>query len=289
MKTLLTMALGSLAVGLAAAACASSSVTDATDATGRSTTTAPVERPTGDRDELVDMAGGRMHIRCVGRGDTTVLLLAGWGAAGDAWGAIERASNEHARVCSYARFGTGTSDPQLTPQTFTTQATDLHALLTEAGEPGPYVVVGHSFGGGEAVTFAAAYPDDVIGLLLLDASPTDWPTTVCTVPAWAEGCAVMRDPTRDPERLDVFAAFEEVAAIASLGDLPMVVVTAAHRIDPGPSPAEYERLDAVWADGMERWAALSSASTIVTVEDTSHHIHVDQPQRVIDELLKLVR
>jgi pimeloyl-ACP methyl ester carboxylesterase len=266
----------------------SSTLTDAIGARGRSTTGATIDRPTGDRDELVDIDGGRMHLRCVGRGRTTVLLLAGWGAAGDAWGVIERASAERARVCSYSRFGTGTSDPQVATQTFTTQAADLDALLTEAGEPGPYVIVGHSFGGAEAVTFATTHPDEVVGLLLLDASPTDWPAHVCTVVAWAAGCEIMRDPTRDPERLDVFAAFDEVAAITSLDDLPMVVVTAAHRRDPGPSPTEYERLDAAWADGMERWAALSSASTIVTIEDTGHDIHVDQPQLVIDELLKLI-
>lgn len=289
MKTLVTTTLATVAIALTASACTSSTTSDTVAVTtSTSTTTATVERPTQDRDELVHVDGGRMHLRCVGQGDTTVLLLAGWGGDGDAWGAIEPPVAEHARVCSYARFGTGTSDPPASTQTFATQARDLYALLTEAGEPGPYVLLGHSFGGAEAVTFAAAYPDEVVGLMLLDASPTDWPATVCSVPAWPDGCAVMRDPTRDPERLDVFAAFDEVATITSLGELPMTVVTAAHRSDPGPSPAEYERLDAVWADGVERWAALSPASTVVTVEDTGHDIHLDQPQLVVDTLLELI-
>jgi pimeloyl-ACP methyl ester carboxylesterase len=63
-----------------------------------------------------------MHIRCVGAGPTTVLLIAGWGDGGTNWGAIEPAIAERARVCSYARFGTGTSDAPSTIQTFTTQA-----------------------------------------------------------------------------------------------------------------------------------------------------------------------
>ena len=44
------------------------------------------------------------------------------------------------------------------------------------------MVVGHSFGGAEAVTFASLFADEVTGLVLLDASPTSWPTEVCAVP-----------------------------------------------------------------------------------------------------------
>jgi pimeloyl-ACP methyl ester carboxylesterase len=126
-------------------------------------------------------------------------------------------------VCSYAKFGTGTSDPAPTPQTFATQADDLHELLRVAGEPGPYVVLGHSFGGAEAVTFASRHGEEVVGLLLLDASPTTWPATACSVPAFAPVC-----------------------------DLPTTVVTAAHRVAPGVGPDELARLDGVWSDGQQR-------------------------------------
>jgi len=217
-----------------------------------------------------------------------VLLLAGWDDAGDKWGDIEPAISGRARVCSYSRFGTGESDAPPSTQTFATQATDLHELLDAAGEPGPYVLVGHSFGGAEAVTFASKYPDEVTGLLLLDASPTTWPDVVCSVPAYEGGCAVMQDPTLDPEELDVFPAFEAVAAITSLGDAPMTVMTAAHRDPQGITPDELARLETLWAEGMERWAGLSSLSSIVIVEDTGHHIEVDQPQLVVNELLELL-
>jgi pimeloyl-ACP methyl ester carboxylesterase len=218
-----------------------------------------------------------------------VLLIAGWGDGGDNWGAIGPTISERARVCSYARFGTGTSDPPASTQTFATQVADLHALLDQAGEPGPYVVVGHSFGGAEAVTFAATFPDEVTGLMLLDASPPTWPATACSVDAWEALCTVMKDPTLDPERLDVFPAFDEVAAISSLGDLPMTVMMAAHRTAPELAQAELTRLDGVWAEGVERWAGLSSSSSVVSVEDTGHHIEVDQPRLVIKELLELLR
>jgi pimeloyl-ACP methyl ester carboxylesterase len=246
------------------------------------------ERPTATVDELVTIASGRMHLRCVGQGDTTVLLLAGWDGGGETWGKVEPDVAERARVCSYARFGTGTSDAQTTTQTFATQAADLHALLAAADEPGPYVVLGHSFGGAEAVTFASKYPDEVAGLMLLDASPVTWPATLCSVAAYAPACAVMHDPTLDAERLDVFPAFDEVATITSLGDVPMTVMTAAHRIDATLAQSELDRLDAAWAEGVQRWAELSSSSKVVTVEHTGHHIEIEQPAQVVTELLTLL-
>lgn len=294
--TTITTALVTIAISLAASACGSSSPkgtadtapTSASSATVAPATTATVERPSQLVDKLVSIDNGQMHIRCVGTGPTTVLLIAGWGDGGEYWGAIEPAISERARVCWYARFGTGKSDAPSTTQTFSTQAADLHALLEQTGEPGPYVVLGHSFGGAEAVTFASKYADEVAGLVLLDASPVTWPATVCSVAEYEAGCAVMHDPTLDPERLDVFPAFEAVAAVSSLGDLPMTVMTAAHRTDPGLAQGELTRLDTVWAEGVERWATLSSSSSVVTVEDTGHHIEVDQPDLVIGQLLELL-
>jgi pimeloyl-ACP methyl ester carboxylesterase len=293
-RRLAAVAAAVLALGLAA--CGQDTPESTAAAAPDAPTPSTVVRPTQARDGTVRTEHGSMRLRCVGSGPTTVLLIAGWGGAGDGWGAIEPDLTERARVCSYDRFGTGTSDPPPSTQTFATQAADLRALLDSAGEPGPYVVLGHSFGGATAVTFAAQQPADVRGLLLLDASPVTWPAAMCAVAddgteaaaSYQALCAVMKDPTQDPERLNVFAAFTAVEAIDSLGDLPMAVVTAARRTAPDLADAEVARLDAVWDAGVQRWAALSSDSKVVTVEDTSHYIHLDHPRLVVDELLALL-
>lgn len=286
-------ALATITVSLVAAACGGSSAdTDTasapTTSTTITTTTTVIERPSESFDELVTISSGRLHLRCAGAGDTTVLLIAGWDNGSEAWGAVEPTISDATRVCAYDRFGTGTSDDPATPQTFESQVADLHELLAEVGEPGPYVVVGHSFGGAEAVTFASTYADEVAGLMLVDASPTTWPDTVCSVPAYAGGCAVMRDPSQG-ERLDVFPAFEAAATITSLGDVPMTVMTAAHRTPDGLTPNELARLESIWAEGTADWAGLSTASNIVTVEDTGHEIQSYQPEIVIDAVLDLLR
>lgn len=287
-----------IALALTAAACGSSTSSNeghtamshpaGSDQPVASSTTVPAERPTKSVDRLIEGDHGKLHLRCTGDGSVTVLMLAGWDQGAEAWGPFEGAVSKHARACAYDRLGTGTSDAPATNQTFASQVADLHAALHAAGEPGPYLVVGHSFGGPEAVTFASKFRSELTGIVLIDASPATWPAVVCTVPAYQGGCDLMRDPKQDGERLDVFPAFEQVSKITSVGDLPLTVVTAAHRSPDGITPEEQARLDRLWADGQQRWAGLSSSSKVVTVEDTGHDIHIDQPQAVLDEVVRLL-
>ena len=74
------------------------------------------------------------------------------------------------RVCVYDRAGRGWSEPADTVQDGTQIATDLHTLLQRGHVPGPYVLAGHSFGGLYVRTFAARYPDEVAGMVLVDST-----------------------------------------------------------------------------------------------------------------------
>jgi pimeloyl-ACP methyl ester carboxylesterase len=260
--------------------------------------TAPAsQRPTEPADDVLEIDGVGFHLHCTGAGTTTVLLLSGWGAAGDeSWSTIQPELATDARACTYDRPGTGTSDPPTTDQTFETQAADLERLLKVAGEPGPYLVVGHSFGGAEAVTFAAESSSEVTGLVLIDASPTTWPEAVCGVPddgtdaagSFRQLCDIMHDPSRDPERLDAIPAFERASAITSLGDLPMTVISADTRTAPGLASDQLDRLNDLWTEGVASWAALSERSAVVTVADTGHHIQLEHPDVVLREVRALL-
>jgi pimeloyl-ACP methyl ester carboxylesterase len=285
----ITAALGLALTAIASASCGGAAMRHANADNAGAAVPTTLQRPTATVDRLVDIEGGRLHLTCNGSGGKTVLLIAGWNGGDGSWDAIRPAIAEHARVCSYARFGTGTSDPPLTTQRFTSQAADLHKLLAAADEPGPYILVGHSFGGVQAVTFASKFPHDVDGLVLVDTSPDNWPDTVCSVPAYKAACDLMWDPASDAEKLDVFPAFGEARTITSLGALPMTVITGAHRAPDGLTPAEQVRLDSLWAEGARRWAARSTASHAVTVEQTGHHIELDQPHVVIDAVLSHLR
>lgn len=84
---------------------------------------------------------------CSGRGVPTVVLETGLGAESDAWLPVQRDVEQFSRVCRYDRAGRGGSDPASPPRSAGDMVRDLHALLSEAGIPGPYILVGHSFGG----------------------------------------------------------------------------------------------------------------------------------------------
>ena len=236
-----------------------------------------------------------MHVRCEGSGSATVVLLSGFEGAGDSWSAVTPTVSARARVCSSDKFGTGTSDPATGPQTFATQADSLRQALRTLGEPGPFVVVGHSFGGAEAVTFAAAFRSEVIGVVLVDASPTTWQAAVCSVPddgsAGAPGyrqvCAMTSSPSANAERLDGPAAFAAVGTITSLDDLPMAVLTASTH-DRGLTAAESARLEQIWRTGQEQWASLSPSARVTSVDGSGHNIQIDRPAVVIEQVLQLL-
>jgi pimeloyl-ACP methyl ester carboxylesterase len=120
--------------------------------------------------ELIDIGGHGLHLSCTGSGSPTVVLQAGGGEMSSAFGWIAPAVARDTRVCVYDRAGRGWSEPADATQDATRIATDLHTLLERGGIPGPYVLAGHSFGGLYVLTFAALYPDDVVGLTLLDST-----------------------------------------------------------------------------------------------------------------------
>jgi pimeloyl-ACP methyl ester carboxylesterase len=120
--------------------------------------------------QLIDVDGHRLHLNCTGSGSPTVILQPGGGDISSVMAWIAPAVAAHTRVCVYDRPGRGWSDPSDSPQDATQVATDLHTLLHRANVPGPYVLAGHSFGGLYVLTHAGRYPDDVAGMVLIDAT-----------------------------------------------------------------------------------------------------------------------
>ena len=122
--------------------------------------------------QLIDVGGHGLHLSCTGSGSPTVVLQPGAGEMSSNLGWIAPAVAQDTRVCVYDRAGRGWSEPADTAQDGTQIATDLHTLLQRGHVPGPYVLAGHSFGGLYVLNFAAHYPDEVAGMVLVDATDT---------------------------------------------------------------------------------------------------------------------
>ncbi|GAA2155718.1 hypothetical protein GCM10009844_43200 [Nocardioides koreensis] len=124
---------------------------------------------------LIDVGGHQLRLDCVGSGSPTVVLEPGAGGTSASMGWIAPAVADQTRVCVYDRAGRGGSQTADGPQDGARIATDLHTLLHRAGVPGPYVLAGHSFGGLYVRIFAARYPDEVAGLVLIDSTASKEP------------------------------------------------------------------------------------------------------------------
>jgi pimeloyl-ACP methyl ester carboxylesterase len=119
---------------------------------------------------LIDVDGFKMHIHCVGEGSPTVILETLSGGTSSYWGWVQPEVSKGTRVCVYDRAGRGWSEADPEPISLERTARNLHTLLTNARVEGPYVLVGHSIGGIYVRQFAAQYPDEAAGVVLVDAA-----------------------------------------------------------------------------------------------------------------------
>ena len=296
-------------------------------AVARSATPA-VTSPTaasGDVAGPVDIGGGRrMYLECRGEGGPTVVLEAGYrnnaevwdtvalpaGAAGPAvWPGVAAVT----RVCAYDRPGTigdlghvSRSDPVPMPRTAGDIVSDLHRLLAAAQVPGPYVLVGHSLGGPVVRLYASTYPDEVAGLVLVDALPEGlWEglQAALTPAQWdlyhqlaTQAPAGLED---DPELEWVnfeasFAQVREAAATAPLRPMPLVVLSYGRplqsEIPPDVLPPDYpfDTFDRVRADHQRALATLVPGARFVVASQSGHYIQIDQPELVIEAVRQVV-
>ena len=152
----------------------------------------------------VDVGGYRMHIIAEGdaRGGPTVIWIPGGHGQGLALYHLHAAIRDETRSILFDRPGTGWSDPGPFPRRTAFEAEELAELLEGAGEAGPFVLAGHSYGGLLAANFARRHPHQTAALVLLDASPPD-----AFIYAPAYGAAALEELVKDAERQGLAKVF----------------------------------------------------------------------------------
>jgi pimeloyl-ACP methyl ester carboxylesterase len=254
--------------------------------------------------QLVDVGGHRLHLHCTGTGSPTVVLEPGQGGVSSDLAWVASAVARDTTVCVYDRAGRGWSDPADNPQDGAQIAADLHTLLHRAHVPGPYVLAGHSFGGLYVQAFAAQFPNEVAGLVLLDSTaPKPGPTLLTNTTDNAFGRVTALAPAiahlgagrliaqasyadlpsrvRDEARanaslarnlgsyIDEFVeantAMQQASALTNLNGKPLIVLTA----DTGNG--------ASWQGKQDHMAGLSTDSLHRVAHATTHDSMLSDP------------
>ncbi len=120
---------------------------------------------------LIDVENHQMHLNCTGTGAPTVVLESPATGSAIDWGYVQPEIAKFTRVCAYDRAGFAWSEAGPQPRTARQAAKELELLLRTAGESGPFVLVGASYGGHVVRLFANDYPDQTRGVVLVDARP----------------------------------------------------------------------------------------------------------------------
>jgi pimeloyl-ACP methyl ester carboxylesterase len=270
---------------------------------------------------LVDIRSGRkMYLECRGTGSPTVVLVGGLRASADDWSISDKSKPavfpevaKFTRVCACDRPGTpvgekpSRSDPVPQPTTAKDAVADLHALLSAAGEKGPYVLVGHSYGGLIVRLYASTYPREVSGLVLVDAL-SEGLQDAETPKQWAIQRKLIEGDVHESvalypalERIDVDRSFNQIRAAPPLHSIPLVVLSADRPWGPqvplmiaagklsADIPSDFGYVtDAAQKKAQERLAKLVPNAKHITDTNSGHEIHKEQPQLVIDAIREVV-
>jgi pimeloyl-ACP methyl ester carboxylesterase len=266
---------------------------------------------------MVSVGDHKLHLLCKGNAAPTVVIEQGAGEPSRLWWPVQDQVAEFARVCTYDRAGYGWSDPVPAGRTIAERTEELHALLANAGIPGPYILVAHSYGGLIVRGFARKYCDQTAGLVFVDTPDeatifrqevlnfysrvrlmskavefatrfglvrllgTCFPSIRTGFPFSRAGeYAVAADDLASLERAEI--AMRNSVAPRSLGDRPLAVLTHGQ-----PFPGPFAILESGWSEGQTRLAALSTNSLLIVAKKSNHMIELDEPGLVVEAIRRV--
>lgn len=258
---------------------------------------------------FVTVDGHRLHYRLLGQGDVTFVLECGLGDYSENWRGLETSLAQLGRVFVYDRAGTGWSEAGPSPRSPERIADELHAALLAAKVPGPYILVGHSWGGYTQMLLAERHPADIAGLFLIDPShpqqmsrmstrPPRWlDVTMMQFPRLARlGLPQLLYPSPEPIKMTsryLDAAGAEFRAALAMGDaspppprvgnIPLCVLSSGIAMaPPGEAPEISEARHKTWL-ALHEELMTTSTSPIrrhLVVVRAGHYIHHSRPNFV---------
>jgi pimeloyl-ACP methyl ester carboxylesterase len=248
--------------------------------------------PTGEASiaRSFDVGGHELFLSCKGNGKPTVIYLHGYiqhseGSRTNS-GEIPDLLSDDVRVCIYDRANVGESDSVPGRQIGADSVRDLHALLDAADVPGPYVLLGASFGGLISYMYAATYPDEVVGMVLLDASLADDIEIDERFSPKEELKAFCEEWKTTTERIDRCATYREAQALAGKAPAMPVTYLAVKELDLPPS-LPVKKMTAAIRRVQRDFVSRFSPGRLVFV-DVAHYMEPVIPERIAQEVVRVL-
>jgi pimeloyl-ACP methyl ester carboxylesterase len=244
--------------------------------------------------QLIDVGGYRLDVLRAGSGTPAVILVGGLGNGLDTWNQVTPSVAQFSTVIAYSRGGLGRSEPGPSKHMVRDAAVELHALLAKQQLKPPFILVGASYGGIIVRLYTSMYPDEVAGVVFVDASHEE---------------QVKRYGQLDPKYPDQFRkSFEEkirsdkgaeadedreslriqeagaVEGMKPLPDVPIAVLTSMKTNANPQFVNQTARGSDAWRAMHDEWFHRSTNGLRIVTTRSGHHIQDDEPQLVIDAI-----
>ncbi len=244
--------------------------------------------------DFVKVKGYDLEYEMAGSGNEVILLEAGGSAGLSDWEPVFEKMSEYAKVIRYSRVGNGNSTA--IKQHFTSRDYADHAsvLLTELGIRQPVILVAHSYGGSVARDFAAAHPEQIKALLMLDPSSEHDVDILRAIDLEKGNEEIAQIKLADMEGgmsnqyLD-FWSKRPLPDYPQIKNMPVTVIASVKQMENPPNLFFTDRGRKMWGELWQEWASAFPQGKSVLTEKSSHFVQLDEPELVMSELLALMQ
>ncbi|MGD6896620.1 alpha/beta fold hydrolase [Bacillus infantis] len=233
---------------------------------------------------MAEIKGCKLYAKLMGGncGNPTIIMDAGYGDYSKAWDPVLEELSMLSRVFTYDRAGLGKSERSNSPRTSREMVKELKQLLTVAAIAPPYLLVGHSFGGGNMRMYATEFPDEVCGLVLVDSTPEEYRERFLPSMPRDFQEAYNKQFVREGNYDEFMESLQQLKDTRRRLNVPLIVLSAGKK-------AHYSaESQALWNDMQRELLEISSQGEMVIAENSAHYIQRDEPEVIVNAVRKLI-
>ncbi len=247
-------------------------------------------------DSMVSVGNHSLHVVTMGHGENTVIIEAGYMGELDDWRTFAKYISTFCKVVIYSRAGYGKSNPSPTPNTLNDSVEDLRMIIKMSELKGPFIMVGHSYGGLIVRKFAEIHPAHVKGLVFVEPASENYFKRLRELdPIRIEASRKRMFERLSGNKLEEYKLMManyydtplNALEIASFPDVPVVILTAAKKRN-SKSLANTPEARQYWREEHSKLFSKFSHGSHIVTQNSGHFIQVDEPELIADAVKSVI-